>query len=117
MACEHLFQINAIMAPPTRHRYPKKRFELQRRFVIRSDAFVTTIYFLEVIMKRIIIAAAISLSAFVSAHAASITGLNNTGIGAGGANDTSYQLSVVSDTWNGSTVPVITLDNTWPVNT
>lgn len=117
MACEHLFQNNVIMALPTRQRYPKKRFELQRRNGIHTDAFVTTIYFLEVIMKRMIIAAAISLSALVSAHAASITGLNNTGIGAGGANDTSYQLSIVSDTWNGSTVPVITLDNTWPVNT
>lgn len=68
-------------------------------------------------MKRIIIAAAITLSTIVSAHAASITGLNNTGLGAGGADDTGYKLSVVSDTWYGSTTPVITLDNIWPVNT
>jgi hypothetical protein len=67
-------------------------------------------------MKRTFIAAAVLLAAFSTANAASITGLANTGVGAGGAKDTNYTLTAVSDPWIGTTTPVITLDNTWPVN-
>jgi len=68
-------------------------------------------------MKRTILAVAIVLSALSTAHAATtINGLNNTGIGAGGAKDTSYTLTAVGDPWVGTVVPVITLDNAWPIN-
>lgn len=83
---------------------------------IQIDAHVTTIHFLEALMKRTILAAAIALSALTTAHAATITGLSNTGVGAGGTQDTNYTLTAVSDPWIGTVVPVITLDNTWPVN-
>lgn len=67
-------------------------------------------------MKRTLLAAAIVLSALSTANAASISGLSNTGIGAGGTSDTHYTLTAVGDPWIGTVVPVITLDNTWPVN-
>ena len=68
-------------------------------------------------MKRTIIAAAAAIAAISSAHAASINGLVNTGVGANGAADSHYSLTAVSsDTTLNSTAPIITLDNTWPIN-
>ena len=64
-------------------------------------------------MKRIIIAAALAISAFSTAQAASINGLVNTGVGASGTADTHYALSSAS---NASTVPVITYNNQWPIS-
>ncbi|USX11767.1 PEPxxWA-CTERM sorting domain-containing protein [Oxalobacteraceae bacterium OTU3CAMAD1] len=64
-------------------------------------------------MKRIIIAAALAISAFSTAHAANINGLVNTGVGASGTADTHYALSSAS---TASTVPVITYDNQWPIS-
>lgn len=67
-------------------------------------------------MKRTIIAAALAISAF-SAHAASINGLANTGVGASGATDTHYTLNAASsDTAISGTAPVITYDNQWPIS-
>lgn len=67
-------------------------------------------------MKRTIIATAAAYAAIFSAHAADINGLVNTGIGAGGSGDTHYSLNAASsDTVIGNTVPVITLDNVWPI--
>ncbi|WP_348698165.1 PEP-CTERM sorting domain-containing protein [Duganella fentianensis] len=63
-------------------------------------------------MKRTIIAAFIAVTAFTSAHAASINGLVNTGVGASGTADSNYSLSnkgVVS-------TPVITVNNVWPIS-
>ncbi|WP_332852218.1 PEP-CTERM sorting domain-containing protein [Duganella sp. S19_KUP01_CR8] len=68
-------------------------------------------------MKRTIIAAAVAFAAISSAHAASINGLFNTGTGANGSGDTHYTLNAASsDTVIGNTVPVITLDNVWPIS-
>lgn len=64
-------------------------------------------------MKRIIIAAALAISAFSTAQAASINGLVNTGVGASGTADTHYALSSAS---TASTVPVITYNNQWPIS-
>ncbi|MRW84714.1 PEP-CTERM sorting domain-containing protein [Pseudoduganella sp. FT26W] len=74
-------------------------------------------------MKRIVITAALAIAAIGSAHAASIAGLQNTGvaangdIGAAGSGDTHYTLSAASsDTTITNTVPVITNDSQWPIN-
>ncbi|MYM22270.1 PEP-CTERM sorting domain-containing protein [Duganella sp. FT135W] len=62
-------------------------------------------------MKRsLIAAAALALTAITSAHAATITGLKNTGLGVSGANDTNYSLSSAV-----SSTPVITYDAQWPI--
>jgi hypothetical protein len=67
-------------------------------------------------MKRTIIAAALVLSA-LSAQAANINGLTNTGIGASGSGDSHYKLSAASsDTGIAGTVPTITYDNLWPIS-
>jgi hypothetical protein len=67
-------------------------------------------------MKRILIAGAIALAAITSSHAATITGLKNTGEGASGSGDSNYKLSAAStDTSISSTVPVITYDSQWPI--
>ncbi len=66
-------------------------------------------------MKRTIIAAALAIAAISSAQA-SITGLNNTGLGVGGTTDSSYKLTAVtSDDGVAIGVPTITTDQ-WPVN-
>ncbi|MBV7534628.1 FxDxF family PEP-CTERM protein [Duganella sp. sic0402] len=68
-------------------------------------------------MKRIFLAGAIALAAITSAHAASITGLKNTGLGASGSGDSNYKLTAASsDTTISSTVPVISYDSQWPIN-
>ncbi|MQA37158.1 PEP-CTERM sorting domain-containing protein [Rugamonas aquatica] len=68
-------------------------------------------------MKRIILAGALAFAAVSSAHAVRINDLYNTGIGANGAGDTHYSLNAASsDTVIGNTVPVITLDNVWPIS-
>ncbi|GJJ01927.1 hypothetical protein RugamoR64_24650 [Duganella rhizosphaerae] len=68
-------------------------------------------------MKRTIIAAAVAFAAISSAHAASISGLVNTGVGANGSSDTNYSLNAASsDTVIGNTAPVITLENVWPIS-
>jgi hypothetical protein len=68
-------------------------------------------------MKRIFLAGAIALAAITSAHAASITGLKNTGLGASGSGDSNYKLTAASsDTTITSTVPVISYDSQWPIN-
>lgn len=64
-------------------------------------------------MKRIIIAAALAISAFSTAQAANINGLVNTGVGASGTADTHYALSSAS---TASTVPVITYNDQWPIS-
>ncbi|SEN85927.1 PEP-CTERM protein-sorting domain-containing protein [Duganella sp. CF517] len=64
-------------------------------------------------MKRTIIAAALAIGALSTAHAATINGLVNTGVGASGTADTHYALSSASTT---STVPVITYNNQWPIS-
>jgi len=64
-------------------------------------------------MKRTIIAVALAMSAFSTAHAAGINGLVNTGVGASGTADTHYALSSAS---TASTVPVITYNNQWPIS-
>lgn len=53
-------------------------------------------------------AAILATSSFLSAHAASITGLVNTGSFASGAQDTNYSL-------NGSGFGYVTKDNIWPL--
>lgn len=62
-------------------------------------------------MKRnLIAAAALALIAYNSVHAANITGLKNTGLGASGQIDGYYTLSsAVSNT------PIITYDSQWPI--
>ncbi|OEZ64012.1 PEP-CTERM sorting domain-containing protein [Duganella sp. HH105] len=68
-------------------------------------------------MKRIILAAALAYAAISSAQAVRIDSLYNTGIGANGSGDTHYSLNAASsDTVIGNTVPVITLDNVWPIS-
>lgn len=71
-------------------------------------------------MKRTLLASALVASALsfsTIASAATISGLSNTGVGAGGTADTHYKLTAVtSDTTLASNVPVITLDNVWPIN-
>ncbi|SHM65266.1 PEP-CTERM protein-sorting domain-containing protein [Duganella sacchari] len=68
-------------------------------------------------MKRpLITAAVLAFAAMTAAHAASITGLKNTGLGASGSADTNYSLSAASsDTAIGNSVPVITYDSQWPI--
>lgn len=61
-------------------------------------------------MKRTLIAAAMLATAVATAHAATITGLKNTGLGASGAIDSNYSLSSAV-----STTPVITYDSQWPI--
>ncbi|MYM67387.1 PEP-CTERM sorting domain-containing protein [Pseudoduganella sp. FT55W] len=62
-------------------------------------------------MKRTFIAAAaLAFTAFTSVHAASITGLKNTGVGASGSVDSNYSLSSAV-----STTPIITYDSQWPI--
>ncbi len=68
-------------------------------------------------MKKITLAIALALSAAGAAHAATIQGLVNTGVGAAGGQDSHYAVSVLE----GATVLTgqhgfITQDNTWPVN-
>lgn len=68
-------------------------------------------------MKRTIILAALAITASSAAHAASINGLANTGVGAGGTTDSHYTLNAASsDTAISSTAPVITYDNQWPIS-
>jgi hypothetical protein len=66
-------------------------------------------------MKHTIIAAALAISAIASAQAASITGLNNTGLGASGSTDGSYSLKAVSDDGVTAIVPTISYDAQWPI--
>ena len=62
-------------------------------------------------MQRNLIAAAVlALTAFSSVHAASITGLKNTGLGVSGQADGNYSLNSAV-----SSVPVITYDSQWPI--
>jgi hypothetical protein len=68
-------------------------------------------------MKKITLAVTLALASFVSAHAASIGGLVNTGTGASGTQDMNYELSVAQ----GTTVladnhAYVTFDNTWPIS-
>ncbi|MFS2002363.1 FxDxF family PEP-CTERM protein [Duganella sp. CT11-25] len=68
-------------------------------------------------MKRTIIAAALAIAAISSAQAAAITGLANTGTGAGGTLDSHYTLTAASsDTTIAAVVPTITYDNQWPIS-
>ncbi len=60
-------------------------------------------------MKKIVIAAVLAASSFLSAHAASISGLVNTGSFASGSQDTNYVL-------NGSGFGYVSYDNSWPIN-
>ncbi|OYQ38701.1 PEP-CTERM sorting domain-containing protein [Rhodoferax sp. TH121] len=60
-------------------------------------------------MKKIAIAAVLAASSFLSAHAAAISGLVNTGSFASGVQDTNYVL-------NGNSYGYVTYDNAWPVN-
>lgn len=67
-------------------------------------------------MKRTLIAAALAIAAISSAHAATIAGLKNTGIGASGTLDSNYKLTAASsDTTITATKPTITFDNQWPI--
>jgi hypothetical protein len=59
-------------------------------------------------MKKFAMAAILATSSFLSAHAASITGLVNTGTFASGAQDTNYSL-------NGTGFGYVTKDNVWPI--
>ncbi len=59
-------------------------------------------------MKKLIIAAALTAASFVSAHAASISGLVNTGSFASGAQDTNYLL-------NGTTYGYVSSNGTFPL--
>lgn len=61
-------------------------------------------------MKRTLIAAAALASLITTVHAANITGLKNTGLGASGTADGNYSLSSAA-----STTPVITYDSQWPI--
>jgi hypothetical protein len=61
-------------------------------------------------MKRTLIVAALLATAITTAHAASIAGLKNTGLGASGTVDSNYSLSSAA-----STTPVITYDSQWPI--
>jgi hypothetical protein len=67
-------------------------------------------------MKKAISVFALAAAAFTSAHAASISGLVNTGVGAAGTQDTHYALTVLSGT---TALPnsnaFISADNVWPV--
>jgi hypothetical protein len=60
-------------------------------------------------MKKIAIAAVLAASSFLSAHAASISGLVNTGSFASGLQDTNYIL-------NGGSFGYVSYDNAWPIN-
>lgn len=60
-------------------------------------------------MKKFAIAAVLAVSSFVSAHAAPISGLVNTGSFASGSQDTNYVL-------NGSGFGYVSYDNAWPIN-
>lgn len=60
-------------------------------------------------MKKIAIAAILAASSFLSAHAAAISGLVNTGSFASGVQDTNYRL-------NGNSYGYVSYDNAWPVN-
>jgi opacity protein-like surface antigen len=62
-------------------------------------------------MKRTLIAAALALTAITSAHAATITGLKNTGLGDSGTVDSNYSLSSAV-----SSTPFITVDGQWPIS-
>lgn len=67
-------------------------------------------------MKKAISVFALAAAAFTSAHAASISGLVNTGVGAAGTQDTHYALTVVSgDTVLANSNAFISADNVWPV--
>jgi hypothetical protein len=59
-------------------------------------------------MKKFTMAALLAAGSLVSAHAASISGLINTGTFASGSQDTNYSL-------NGSSFGYVTKDNVWPV--
>lgn len=61
-------------------------------------------------MKKTLLAAALLAASITSAHAASITGLVNTGTFASGAQDTNYKL-------NGTSFGYVSTDNLWPVGT
>ena len=60
-------------------------------------------------MKKVVFAAVLAASSILSAHAASISGLVNTGSFASGSQDTNYVL-------NGSGFGYVSYDNSWPVN-
>jgi hypothetical protein len=59
-------------------------------------------------MKKFAISALLAAGSLVSAHAASISGLSNTGTFASGSQDTNFVL-------NGSSFGYVTKDNVWPV--
>ncbi|NYE60218.1 hypothetical protein FHW58_001370 [Duganella sp. 1224] len=67
-------------------------------------------------MKKTIIAAALAVATIASAHADTISGLMNTGLGASGSSDPNYKLTAVSNDTPVGTVPVITNDSAWPIN-
>lgn len=68
-------------------------------------------------MKHLLFAGAMALATIGNVNAASIAGLQNTGVGNSGSGDSHYVLSAASsDTAINSTVPVITYDNQWPVS-
>ncbi|MTV36176.1 PEP-CTERM sorting domain-containing protein [Duganella radicis] len=60
--------------------------------------------------RKLVAAAVLALTAFGSVHAATITGLKNTGLGASGNADSNYTLSSAV-----SSTPVITYDSQWPI--
>ncbi|MTV36175.1 PEP-CTERM sorting domain-containing protein [Duganella radicis] len=62
-------------------------------------------------MKHTIVAAALALASLSAAHADTITGLYNTGLGQSGSADAHYSLSSAV-----SSTPIITYDSVWPVD-
>lgn len=67
-------------------------------------------------MKHAILATTLVLASLTSAYAASINGLNNTGLGASGTLDTNYALTVTAGTTVlSNTEPYITSASVWPV--
>jgi hypothetical protein len=67
-------------------------------------------------MKHAILATTLALASLTSAYAASINGLNNTGLGASGTLDTNYALTVTAGTTViSNTSPYITSASVWPV--
>ncbi len=74
--------------------------------------------FLGHLMQRTLIAAALAATTlFTSAHAASISGLVNTGLAAQGQQDSNYTLTAASsDTVISNTHGYVAYDNQWPIN-
>lgn len=67
-------------------------------------------------MKHAILATALALAGLTSAHADTIGGLYNTGLGASGSLDLNYMLTVnASDTAISNTSPYITSYSVWPI--